>query len=514
MANIETIISDLEYGRAQLFKSIEGLSQRELTELPIYEGWTIKDVLAHIVGWDQRTLKTLPLMLQNRASDIPGVEVEEHNQESLAAWRDKSLAEVLAAMKSTHQQILGLLSAVDSVEIDLRRQRNGRIITIRSYVIDVMMEHDRHHAMEIEVWRKELEQRVNLASLKAALLQNQMDYWAALEGLDETDLVDPAAGGGWSIKDITGHIADWEQLMLKGAYHIYDPSEPAAEYLGSTIEEMNQIMAAKRAGNPWPVERKYLRETQLAVRAFLDKLKPGDCSLRGTYPWPNDQGALAELIDHIIEHYVDHLPDIERWRHQKLSERVPSKPWVQWVPDEAATGLLKQEYEAAVNRVGRVWNVVRAMSLNSGALSASIRLYSELVHRTTQRLGRAEREMIAVVVSQANNCHYSVQSHLHDLRAEVDDGELVDKLAADWRLADLPAHTRAALAFADKLTRTPDQMTQADVRGLRRVGFTDPDIHDIVQIAAYFNYINRVVAALGVPPEDFMVPWPREDGGW
>ena len=64
MANIETIISDLEYGRAQLFKSIEGLSQRELTELPIYEGWTIKDVLAHIVGWDQRTLKTLPLMVE------------------------------------------------------------------------------------------------------------------------------------------------------------------------------------------------------------------------------------------------------------------------------------------------------------------------------------------------------------------------------------------------------------------------------------------------------------------
>lgn len=70
------------------------------------------------------------------------------------------------------------------------------------------------------------------------------------------------------------------------------------------------------------------------------------------------------------------------------------------------------------------------------------------------------------------------------------------------------------MAFAEKVTRTPNQMSQQDIRDLRRAGFADQDIHDIVQIAAYFNYINRVADALGVPPEDFMVPWPREDGGW
>lgn len=64
------------------------------------------------------------------------------------------------------------------------------------------------------------------------------------------------------------------------------------------------------------------------------------------------------------------------------------------------------------------------------------------------------------------------------------------------------------------MTLTPHQMTQHDIQVLRRYGYSDEEIHDIVQIAAYFNYINRVADGLGVPPEDFMNPWPREDGEW
>ena len=57
------------------------------------------------------------------------------------------------------------------------------------------------------------------------------------------------------------------------------------------------------------------------------------------------------------------------------------------------------------------------------------------------------------------------------------------------------------LAFAERLTRVPWDMGQADVEELREHGFDDRDIHDITQIAAYFNYINRVADALGVDDE-------------
>lgn len=82
------------------------------------------------------------------------------------------------------------------------------------------------------------------------------------------------------------------------------------------------------------------------------------------------------------------------------------KPWIRWKFNEEAGGLLKKEYEAALERAGKIWNIVRVMSLRPPALQASMRLYSAIIHRRTKLLGRPEREMIAVVVSQINQCDY------------------------------------------------------------------------------------------------------------
>jgi uncharacterized peroxidase-related enzyme len=70
-----------------------------------------------------------------------------------------------------------------------------------------------------------------------------------------------------------------------------------------------------------------------------------------------------------------------------------------------ATGALRREYEAAVDRAGKVFNIVKAMSLRPGVLAASIQLYREIMFGASP-LSRAERELLAVVVSRANDCHY------------------------------------------------------------------------------------------------------------
>lgn len=60
--------------------------------------------------------------------------------------------------------------------------------------------------------------------------------------------------------------------------------------------------------------------------------------------------------------------------------------------------------------------------------------------------------------------------------------------------------------FAVKLTKTPGKMQEADLEQLRRQGYDDRQIHDIVQVVAYFNYINRVADGLGVDLEPEMPP--------
>lgn len=83
----------------------------------------------------------------------------------------------------------------------------------------------------------------------------------------------------------------------------------------------------------------------------------------------------------------------------------------------------------------------------------------------------------------------------------------VHRIAQDWRTAGLGPADAALCAFAEKLTHAPHAMSAVDVAGLRAHGFDDRAIHDAVQVAGYFNYINRVADALGVEPETFIRPW-------
>ena len=92
-------------------------------------------------------------------------------------------------------------------------------------------------------------------------------------------------------------------------------------------------------------------------------------------------------------------------------------------------------------------------------------------------------------------------AHAHDFRLETKDAGLARQLGEDYTKAPLDPATRALLDYAWKLTRTPHEMSQADVELLRRAGFDDRGISDAAQVAAYFNYINRIADGLGVDPE-------------
>jgi uncharacterized peroxidase-related enzyme len=77
----------------------------------------------------------------------------------------------------------------------------------------------------------------------------------------------------------------------------------------------------------------------------------------------------------------------------------------------------------------------------------------------------------------------------------------VRAVAADYRAAELSPADRAMLDFAVKLTRTPTAVAAGDLETLRRHGFDDAAIHDIVQVVALFNYYNRLADGLGIDPE-------------
>lgn len=96
-----------------------------------------------------------------------------------------------------------------------------------------------------------------------------------------------------------------------------------------------------------------------------------------------------------------------------------------------------------------------------------------------------------------------MQHHGAGLHRLTKDAALVAQLKEDYTRADITPAQRAMLDYAAKLTRTPWEMTAADVQTLREHGFSDRAILDINQIAGYFAFVNRLADGLGVQLEDY-----------
>lgn len=172
-------------------------------------------------------------------------------------------------------------------------------------------------------------------------------------------------------------------------------------------------------------------------------------------------------------------------------------PWITVIDENDAAGRLKEVYDDVVRERGKLSNIMKVQSLNAEAMARHLELYVTLMFGESA-LTRAERELVAVVVSSANRCGYCVNHYAHALRVYWKDDERVDAAIRDWREPPLSPRERALAAHAEKLTRAPGDVTEEDVAALRAQGFSDRDVLDVNMITAYFNFVNRVAAGLGV----------------
>jgi len=79
--------------------------------------------------------------------------------------------------------------------------------------------------------------------------------------------------------------------------------------------------------------------------------------------------------------------------------------YIRLIDEAEADGLLKEEYDAAIERAGKVFNILKAMSLRPAVLKASIALYREIMFGESG-LSRQERELLATVASAEQDCYY------------------------------------------------------------------------------------------------------------
>lgn len=176
-------------------------------------------------------------------------------------------------------------------------------------------------------------------------------------------------------------------------------------------------------------------------------------------------------------------------------------PWIETIGPAAATGELQGVYERISGERGKVAAVLELQSLDPRSLAAHLELYLAAVF-APGGLARPTRELIGVAVSAANGCRYCVAHHARALDFYWRDAEVVAAFAADPDGAVLPSQARRIVDYALKLTRTPQEMGEEDVTGLREAGLSEKEILQAAQTAAYFNFVNRLVLGLGVAVDD------------
>ncbi|KVE27153.1 alkylhydroperoxidase [Burkholderia vietnamiensis] len=115
-------------------------------------------------------------------------------------------------------------------------------------------------------------------------------------------------------------------------------------------------------------------------------------------------------------------------------------------------------------------------------------------------LSKAEREMIVVATSSANQCQYCVIAHGAILRIRAKDPLIADQVATNYRKADITARQKAMLDFAMKVSQAAHEVGEADFDTLKSHGFSDDDAWDIAAIAAFFGMSNRLANVTNMRP--------------
>jgi len=178
-------------------------------------------------------------------------------------------------------------------------------------------------------------------------------------------------------------------------------------------------------------------------------------------------------------------------------------PFINIIQPEEAEGKLKEVYNELENTRGKIADIYKIQSLNPESFAKHMDLYTSVMFGQSP-LERIQREMIGVVVSVSNQCRYCIVHHAEAVQHFWNDKKRVEALINNYRQADLSEVDELLCSYARELTKYPggEWCKESFVTPLKDAGLDDRAILDATQVIGYFNYVNRIVLALGLELEN------------
>ena len=169
-------------------------------------------------------------------------------------------------------------------------------------------------------------------------------------------------------------------------------------------------------------------------------------------------------------------------------------PGLKDLPEDIRARILSVQEKS-----GFIPNVFLALAHRPDEFRAFFAYHDALMEKPGN-LSKAEREMIVVATSSANQCQYCVIAHGAILRIRSRNPQIADQIASNYRKADITARQKAMLDFAMKVSQSAHLVDEADFQALQAEGFNEDDIQDIAGISAFFGMSNRLANVMSLRP--------------
>ncbi|MCI0399167.1 MAG: type II toxin-antitoxin system HicB family antitoxin [Chloroflexi bacterium] len=308
------LMARLAAERSALAWKLISLDEETLSRRPVFEGYTAKDLLAHVAAWDEFHVNRMKLAAAGREAEIASVELDDYNAAIHAERQGWSLDQALDAFMAARRSVLETSAGI-SDELFHRPVRLpwGDVRSVRQWTV-WRYEHDAGHLADLDNWRKNEQppRGISPNSVLQAILETGREEMLATAALiPENERETRPVCGVWTLKDVLGHVADWEWYGVEGLR----PGQPSGRSLAidypGTIQKWNDLHAAARQDHSWKRVWADFVGARAALREILAGLSQEDLARPLPAPW-DPKGIVYRWIALWLFHEREHAADLRK----------------------------------------------------------------------------------------------------------------------------------------------------------------------------------------------------------
>ncbi len=310
------LLINLSVERARLLHALLGASAEEIESARVVGEWSPRDVLAHLVGWERYVYDVVRHLRARQpvTPDPAAADENAYNAKVIAVWRTKPLKELIEALAISHRQLAVAIAGSSQPQLDLEQPVGSGHDSIAHLTLSVARR-DAEYAQHIKAWRPatkpdEVGPKI---MLQHALEACRSSLLTLIDLIPLTQRETLPVTGTWTLRDVCGHLADWDAVVVEGTLAM-EKNERISWERQDYGEVWNQFHAAARSDQSWSrVWRDFVDTRGTVVTELAERVLEPDLARPIPAPWGGTMSFFAWLAIP-ARHDMEHAENLLGWR--------------------------------------------------------------------------------------------------------------------------------------------------------------------------------------------------------